>query len=76
VRLSPLGAWAISGPTVPDPDITHEYGALIRMGIGSVNRNTLSTTNPTCRDLGSNVGRRGGRPETNRLSYGTALRGL
>jgi hypothetical protein len=34
---------------------------------------TLSTTNPTRPDLGSNPGRRGGKPATNRLSYGTAL---
>jgi hypothetical protein len=34
---------------------------------------TLSTTIPTWPDLGSNPGRRGGKPATNRLSYGTAL---
>jgi hypothetical protein len=34
---------------------------------------TLSTTNPTWSDLGSKPGRRGGKPATNRLSYGTAL---
>jgi hypothetical protein len=33
---------------------------------------TLSTTNPIWPDLGSNPGRRGGKPATNRLSYGTA----
>jgi hypothetical protein len=33
---------------------------------------TLSTTNPTWPDLGSNPGSRGGKPVTNRLSYGTA----
>jgi hypothetical protein len=33
---------------------------------------TLSTTNPTWPDLGSNPGRRGGKAATNRLSYGTA----
>jgi hypothetical protein len=35
---------------------------------------TLSTTNPTWPDLGSNPGHRGGKPATNRLSYGTAWR--
>jgi hypothetical protein len=35
---------------------------------------TLSTTNPTWPDPGSNPGRRGGKPATNRLSYGVALR--
>jgi hypothetical protein len=34
---------------------------------------TLSTTNPTRPDLESNPGRRGGKPATTRLSYGTAL---
>jgi hypothetical protein len=32
---------------------------------------TLSTTNPTWTDPGSNPGLRGGRPATNRLSHGT-----
>jgi hypothetical protein len=30
---------------------------------------TSSTTNPTLCELGSNPGRRGGKPATNRLSY-------
>jgi hypothetical protein len=34
---------------------------------------TLSTTNPTWPDPGSNPGRRGGKPATNRFSYGAAL---
>jgi hypothetical protein len=34
---------------------------------------TLSTTNPTWTDPGSNPGLRGERPESNRLSHGTAL---
>jgi hypothetical protein len=34
---------------------------------------TLSTTNPTWTDPGSNPGLRGKRPATNRLSHGTAL---
>jgi hypothetical protein len=33
---------------------------------------TLSTTNPTWTDPGSNTGFRGGRPAANRLSHGTA----
>jgi hypothetical protein len=33
---------------------------------------TLSTTNPTWLDPGLNSGRRGGKPATNRLSYGAA----
>jgi hypothetical protein len=34
---------------------------------------TLSTTNPTSPDVGSNLGCRGGKPATNRLSYGMTL---
>jgi hypothetical protein len=34
---------------------------------------TLSTINPTWPDPGSNPGRRGGKPATNRLSYGAAI---
>jgi hypothetical protein len=34
---------------------------------------TLSTTNPTWTDPGSNPGLRGGRPAANRLSHGTAF---
>jgi hypothetical protein len=34
---------------------------------------TLSTTNPTWTDSGSNPGLRGGSPAANRLSHGTAL---
>jgi hypothetical protein len=34
---------------------------------------TWSTTNPTWPDPGSNPGRRGGKPATNRLSYDTAM---
>jgi hypothetical protein len=33
----------------------------------------LSTTNSTCHDLGLNPSCRGGKPATNRLSYGTAF---
>jgi hypothetical protein len=34
---------------------------------------TLSSTNPTWTDPGSNPGLRGGRPAANRLSHGTAV---
>jgi hypothetical protein len=37
---------------------------------------TLSTTNPTSPDSGANPGRRGEKPATNRLSYGTAYQKL
>jgi hypothetical protein len=34
---------------------------------------TLSTTNPTCLDPVLIPGRQGGKPATNRLSYGAAI---
>jgi hypothetical protein len=37
---------------------------------------TLSTTNPTWTDLSANPGRRGGKPATNRLSYGKTLQSV
>jgi hypothetical protein len=39
---------------------------------GNLPNATLSTPNPTWPDPGSNPGRRGGNPATNRLSYGAA----
>jgi hypothetical protein len=47
--------------------IVDECGA-----VGGMRIATLSTTNPTLPDLGSKPGRRGGKPATNRLSYGAA----
>jgi hypothetical protein len=37
---------------------------------------TLSTTNPTWTDSGSNPVLRGGRPAANRLSHGTAMNAI
>ena len=37
---------------------------------------TLSTTNPTCADMGSNQGLRGQEPSTNRLSHSMVSYGL
>jgi hypothetical protein len=42
------------------------------LGENLPHRHTLSTTNPTWLDPGLNPGRRGGKPATNRLSYGAA----
>jgi hypothetical protein len=62
--------------------IDDDCGAVGRMRIGRGNRSsrrkpvpsaTSSTTSPTSLDLGSNPGLRGGKPATNRLSYGTAF---
>jgi hypothetical protein len=87
MRLSPLGTSAINWPIVPAPDDRWWW-----VWSGRWNENwqvkpkyadktypsaTLSTTNPTWPpDLDSNPGHRGGKPATNRLSYGTALRHL
>jgi hypothetical protein len=68
-------------PIVPAPDDC-EDGEFGGMKIGRGNRSTrkktypstvLSTTNPTLSDPGANPGRRGGKPETNRLSYDAAF---
>jgi hypothetical protein len=49
-------------------ELAEEAGVLIE----NLPSATLSTTNPTWPDLGSNPGRRGGKPATNSLSYGMA----
>jgi hypothetical protein len=70
---------AIGGPIVACPG-DYDNGEFGGMKIGRGNRSTrrtrpsttLSTTNPTWPDLGSNPGRCGGKPATNHLSYGAA----
>jgi hypothetical protein len=54
-----------------------DIGGLIGWGIRNTRKKTclsaaLSTTNPTCCP-DANPGRRGGKPATNRLIYGTAV---
>jgi hypothetical protein len=58
-----------------------ECGAISEIRISRGNQNTrrkpapsatMSTTNPTWLDVGSNPGRRGGKPATSRLSYDSA----
>jgi hypothetical protein len=55
----------------------HRWNEIDREDINTRGKNcpnaTLSTTNPTWTDLGSNPCLRGGRLEANRLSHGTAL---
>jgi hypothetical protein len=79
VQLGPLGTAATNRPTVPTPGDydDREIGGMI----GSGNRSTrkkpapsaaLSTTNPTCCP-DANAGLRGGKPATNRLSYGQSF---
>jgi hypothetical protein len=83
VRLSPLGTSATNWPNVPTPDnrwwwIWSSPWNENRQGKAKYSEktcpnSTLFTTNQTWADLGSNPGRRGGKPPTYRLSYGTAL---
>jgi hypothetical protein len=65
--LGPLGTAATNMPIVPAPGDYDdgEIGGMIGPSAA------LSTTNPTCCP-DANPGRRGGKPATNRLSYGTA----
>jgi hypothetical protein len=78
VRLSPLGTSATVGLLYQPRMIDEDYGEVSGMRIGRGNRSTrrkpatMSTTNTTWPDLGSNQGRRGGKPATNCLTYDTA----
>jgi hypothetical protein len=79
VRLSPLGTSASNWPLIPAPD-DGECGVVGGMRIDRGNRSTRRKPAPVplCPsqipyDLGSNPGRRGGKPATNRLSYGATL---
>jgi hypothetical protein len=84
VRLESLGTsatnWPMYQPWMIDDDDDDECGAVRGMRIGRGNRSTRKKPAPVplCppqipHDLGSNPGRRGGKPTTNRLSYGMAL---
>jgi hypothetical protein len=76
--LDPLGTAATNSPIVlalGDYD-DGEIGEMIGVGNRSTRRKTypsaaLCTTNPTCCP-DANPGGRGGKPATNRLSYGSA----
>jgi hypothetical protein len=82
VRPSPLGTSATNWPIVAAPDDrlwvwssrwNENCQEKQKYSEKTYPNATSSTTNPTWLDLGSNPGRRGGKPATNRLSYGTAL---
>jgi hypothetical protein len=84
VRLSPLGTSGNIWPTVPAPDDrlwvwssrwNENWQGKPKYSEKTCLSATFSTTNPTWPDLGSNPGRRGVKPATNRLSYGTATSG-
>jgi hypothetical protein len=78
VRLSPLGTWTNNWTIAPAPDDrwwwlwssrwNENRQGKLKYSEKPYPSVTLSTTNPTWPDLGSNTGRR-----TNRLSYGTGL---
>jgi hypothetical protein len=79
VRLSPVGTSTTAGQLYQPRMIDDDYGAVGGIRIGKGNRSTRRKPAlvPLCppqipHDLGSNPGRRGGKPATNRLSYGTA----
>jgi hypothetical protein len=82
VRLSLLGTSANIWPVVPAPDDrwwrvwssrwNEDWQGKPKYSEKTCPSATLSTTNPTYPDLGSNPCRRGGKPATNRLSYGAA----
>jgi hypothetical protein len=83
VRLSPLGTSATVGLLYQPRMIDDDYGAVGGMRIGRGNRSTRRKPAPVplCppripHDLESNPGRRGGKPATNRLSYGTAKKNI
>jgi hypothetical protein len=83
VRLSSLGTWPLVGLLYQPRLIDDECGVVGGMRIGRGNRSTQrkSALVPLCppqipRDWGSNPGRRGGKPATNRLSYATANHGV
>jgi hypothetical protein len=83
VRLSRLGTAATNWPIVPAPDdrwwwLWSSWWNEDRRGIPKYSEKTcpsvtLSNTNPTWPDLGSNPNLRGGKPATNHLSYGAAV---
>jgi hypothetical protein len=79
MRLSPLGMSATNWPVVPAPDRCVWSSWWNGNWLGKLKYSekpypsaTLSTTNPTWPDLGSNPAHHGGKLATNCLSYGTA----
>jgi hypothetical protein len=78
--MGPLGTAATNRPMVPAPG-DHDDGEIGGMMIDRGNRSTRRkpapraalSTKPHILCPNANPGRRGGKPATNRLSYGTAL---
>jgi hypothetical protein len=81
VRLSPRGTAAIT-PIVPAPDDkwlwlwsnwwNEDWQGKLKYSEKTRPNAIVSTINPTWPDPGSNLGRRGGKSATKRLSYGAA----
>jgi hypothetical protein len=78
-KLGPLGTSATYWPIVPAPGDCEdgEFGGMNGQGKPKYSEKTcpdatLFTTNPTWPDPGLNPDRRGGKPATNRFSYGAA----
>jgi hypothetical protein len=70
VQLGPLDTAATNRPIVPTPDY-HDDGEIGGMMIGRGNRSTLRKPAPVpLYPPDANPGRWGGKPATNRLSYG------
>jgi hypothetical protein len=80
MRPSPVGTSATNWPIVPSLDdrlvwsiwCNENWHRKSKYSEKTCPNSTLSTTNLTCLELGSNLDRRGGEPATNRLSYGMA----
>jgi hypothetical protein len=72
-NLGPLGTSATYWPIVPAPGDCEdgEFGGM-KYSEKTCPNATLSTTNPTWPDPGLNPGHHGGKPATNRFSYGAA----
>jgi hypothetical protein len=74
VTVEQLVEWRLAGETevlgenLPQRQFVHHKSHMTRPGF-----EPGSTTNPTWPDPGSNPDRRGGKPATNRLSYGAAF---
>jgi hypothetical protein len=72
VHLGPLGTSATNWPIVPTPDDYDGWQVKPKYSEKTYPSATSSTTNLHVLCLGANPACRGGKPTTNRLSYGTA----
>jgi hypothetical protein len=77
VQVGALGTSATEWPIVPAPG-DYDDGEIGGMKIGRGNRSTQRNPAPVphLTRPGLNPGLRGGKPATNRLNYGAALKGI